>query len=210
MTAPPYVDSPEIGKSQVDFNLSISECQGSRRFSRMKRAVLDGENAPPVDLRYLRKPCSDNKNQSQRSSVISFLASLYESVAETLPDFRDEVDTGIEIAGLDQEDEMDPYATLLGKGHFPSSSSSSKPEDKSKTRLMSKSVKVNLERKPSHGGPEVRFLPPGQMKDMWEQYRQTLKGSCSKPASFATFWRDTCHLLVHVFFLQESLPPSLL
>jgi len=68
----------------------------------MKRAVLAGENAPPVDLRYLRKPHNDTQNQSQRSSVISFLASVYESVAETLPDFRDEVDSGIEIEGFDE------------------------------------------------------------------------------------------------------------
>lgn len=169
----------------------------------MKRAVLAGENAPPVDLRYLRKPHNDTQNQSQRSSVISFLASVYESVAETLPDFRDEVDSGIEIEGFD-EGGLDPYATLLGEGHV-DSSSSSKPQDKSKVRRMSKSVKVNLERKPSQGGPEVRFLPPGQMKDMWEQYRQTVRSSCCKPASFATFWREACPVRAFFFFFLKNL-----
>ena len=78
-------------------NLSLVICHnatspaGSRRFCKLCEAAREGNVAPPVDLRYLKKPTSRIGVSSQvRPDVISYLESIYESVAETLPDFRDE------------------------------------------------------------------------------------------------------------------------
>ena len=54
----------------------------------MKQAALRGDLCAPADLRYLSKPMAKTPSTST-SSVVSFLSSLYESVAETLPDIRD-------------------------------------------------------------------------------------------------------------------------
>ena len=128
------------------------------------------------------------------ASVVSYLMEIYNSVAETLPDFRDDTwDVETSLVSGDVED-GDSYASLLaqkladgpkadhdqgrlGKGR------------KTKIRRMRRSVKVTLERKPDSGGVyEDKWLPPGQMKDHWELYRHSQRGvEC---ASFTTFWRD--------------------
>ncbi|CAK9060112.1 FO synthase subunit 1, partial [Durusdinium trenchii] len=79
-----------------------------------------GEAVPPLDLRYLRKGVPTKGNDGgdgTRGRVVTFLSTIYESVAETLPDARDEP--------RDQEDgdeymtvtlpqaEPDPYATAM-------------------------------------------------------------------------------------------------
>ena len=166
--------------------------RGSRRFNKIKGAVACDEPAPPVDLRYLTKPKAAT-NSEMRGSVASFLTQIYHSVAETLPDFRDEawdVDTTMFAIEEDKE-ETDPYADQIVKGFKdqkvgPSSSKASKK----KTRKMKRSVKMNLARRPETGGLcEERWLPPGQIKDYWEQYKHTHSGS--KCASFTTFWRES-------------------
>ena len=155
----------------------------------MKQAVLQGATVPPADMRYLKKPRSGTGDQSQRAGVVSFLGDLYSSVAETLPDFRDDPEpNGPDVKLLDlkvQNDEMDPYGDAL---QFASASSGNK-EKVTKVRTARGSITINTERKPETGFEE-RWLPPGQMKDMWEQYKLGLSSSLSRPASFALFWRE--------------------
>ena len=125
------------------------------------------------------------------ASVVSYLMEIYHSVAETLPDFRDEtldVETTLVAA---HGDDKDPYSDLLEAQQAPGpvnpKSASSKTKNP-KHRKMRKSVKVNLARKPETGGIyEDKWLPPGQMKDHWELYRQCQRGH--ECASFTTFWR---------------------
>ena len=116
---------------------------------------------------------------------------IYHSVAETLPDFRDEtldVETSL-VAG--NGDDKDPYSDLLAarQAHGPGNPTASPSKTKTpKLRKMRKSIKVNLARKPETGGLyEDKWLPPGQMKDHWELYRQCQRGHAC--ASFSTFWR---------------------
>jgi len=60
---------------------------GSRRFRSLHGAALSGAKAPPVDLRYLTKPCG--RPAVIRSWVVSYLEEIYESEAETMPDMDD-------------------------------------------------------------------------------------------------------------------------
>lgn len=145
------------------------------------------------------------------SSVVSYLTEIYQSIAETLPDFRDDtwdVQTSLELGdGLDKDD----YADLMleqrgdepGPGGKDSAAGSSQKKCKgkgSKTRKMKRSVMVNLDRKAESGGLyEDRWLPPGQIKDHWELYKKRQRGfQC---ASFTTFWRVTWISSQRVCFL---------
>ena len=76
----------------------------------MRTHTANGFPAPPVDIRYLQKPKAQVVAET-RSSVVSFLMEIYLSVAETLPDFRDDsfdVDTTAFAGCLDIEDPDHP------------------------------------------------------------------------------------------------------
>ena len=111
---------------------------------------------------------------------MSYLAALYNSCAETLPDVRDDplsMDEEINVQLL----ETDPYAAagMAAHEHGPEQL----PARQKRERKHWKGVELHSERLKE----EQRFLPPGTMKDHWEQYR--LVSSLSSPASFPTFWR---------------------
>jgi len=120
---------------------------------------------------------------------------VYESVAETLPDYRDEtfdVDTTLVTLKEDITENKDPYAEQLDRGLGPNCHSPSQkvgPNAKNpKLRKKKKHLKLNPKRRPETGGLyEEKWLPPGQMKDIWEQYRHANQGAGY--ASFTTFWR---------------------
>lgn len=63
---------------------------GSQRLSRLWEAARSGATSPPADLRFLTKPKSLTCGSGSTAEVASFLQSLYESVAETLPDVVDD------------------------------------------------------------------------------------------------------------------------
>ena len=67
---------------------------------------------PPCDLRYLRKKGLLSTPKS--AEVHSFLARIYESIAETLPDVRDEPD--VDMGSVKEfRFELDAYAVALQK-----------------------------------------------------------------------------------------------
>ena len=165
---------------------------GSRRFGRMQDAVKNGCEAPPVDLRYLKRPGKGFTNEGT-SSVVSFLSEVYESIAETLPDYRDET---LDVqTTLEQTQQSDGYGQLLTEKSEAEVPSAGKRKERGlkKLRMMKKSVRVNTARKPELGGlREEKWLPPGQMKDYWEMYKLRNRQSLAKCASFTTFWREPC------------------
>ena len=95
---------PVAEPSTSHFNSS-----GVGRCKRLKAAVLRGDARPPVDLRYLARPSQDV--ESNTKEVYSFLQRLYDSVAETLPDVRDE--DGVQTSLQHFENADDPYAKAL-------------------------------------------------------------------------------------------------
>ena len=137
--------------------------------------------SPPVDLRYLCKPRVTERSHEVRADVVSFLSNVYTSCAETLPDVRDDPLSAEEELVLQRpgdSETQDPYAEKLAnmaseKKELPSVQS---------CRKRKKGVEINQLRT-----LEKRFLPPGCMKDYWEQY--VLMSPLAKPASFPTFWR---------------------
>lgn len=185
-----------LGSTQIEqfFTPERFFSTGSRRFSKLKKAASNGDLAPPVDIRYLTKPASA-QNSEAKSSASSFLMQVYESVAETLPDYRDEtfdVDTTLVSLKEDATENKDPYADQLERGLGPNCHSPSKKTGRDaknpKLRKTKRHLKLNLKRRPETGGLyEEKWLPPGQMKDIWEQYRHANQGA--NCASFTTFWR---------------------
>ena len=91
-------------------------CKGSGRFTRLWEAARDGEAAAPVDLRYLKRPNSrvmTDDAASTRGDIFSFLQYVYESQAETLPDFRDELKEELgAVTTIDLSTE-DPYVVEM-------------------------------------------------------------------------------------------------
>lgn len=162
---------------------------------------MDGADTAPVDLRFLaRGQFSDKKGRVEedvRADVASYLSNLYESVAEVLPDIKDDAFDENNVHVL-----KDAYALELNKESESSAGiEAAAPESgaptgptvirKSKPRKMRRGVRLNSDRLPGTaerpGGFEVRKLPPSPMKEYWEQYR--LASPLERPASFPTFWR---------------------
>ena len=143
-----------------------------------------------MDLRYLSQPHARIGTDSSqvRSDICSFLELIYESVAETLPDFRDELggSTGVSI-NLE-----DPYAVELESNTKKRSAEELLEtvdlRPKAKPRKHKGQVQINLSRTSST--IEERWLPPGSMKEYHEQYQ--MHSALEKPGSFPTFWRVPC------------------
>lgn len=132
-----------------------------------------------MDMRYLTRAI--NKEPQATSECVSFLEGIYESVAETLPDLVDssmltsleETPGAVSIrdayaASLDMESGMSQVNVTKKKG----------------PRTTRKGLQVFRDR-----GKEVRFLPPGRMKDYYEQLCANFDGLVKKPPSFPTFYR---------------------
>ena len=156
-------------------NFLMVNRRGSSRVSRIWTAVQSNAPGPPMDARFMLKPKSRVSGDGATASIVSYLQSLYDSVAETLPDIRDDpgVETSLDTGALK---DVDSYSAELteNKGAVV----------KMKTRKRKMSLKLHPERHPDVSGAEVRYLPPGVMRDYWE----TMQSSGHGNASFKTFW----------------------
>ena len=178
---------------------------GSARFRRLSGAAALGKAAPPVDRRYLvtgmnRDPFA--LKSSVKSEIISHLQMLYESVAETLPDVRDdsfEPEDAITVAQEGTDELQDGYAAAISE-----EADSIKPgKGKKKPHRMKKSVAL------LRTSTNVRYLLPGCMKDHFEQMNASRDGSLP-PISFAYFWKvpGLCvtHYMVHCCVTESLFP----
>ena len=144
-------------------------CMGVRpRLARLLRAVFEGKHAPPMDSRYLKKATGVNPRPST-GEVHSYLQSLYDSVAETLPDdLVADFNNGNDDLDLDDDDASSLVIT---------SGLSAKDDD--------------VGRQQSH----VRFLPPGSYYDQFKQYLALGNPSVSFPTFLAIWKQNFGHLL---------------
>ena len=145
--------------------------------------MQSGADGPPMDLRFVRQPRARVAGETASAKVVSYLESLYNSTAETLPDVRDHGE-GVEVQVTKNEDATcDAYAESVPTGglHETSTGSSKKRPRKRKLNL-----EVHAERSAEHMGREVRFLPPGSMRDHFEAMRAL---DSSERVSFKVFWR---------------------
>lgn len=168
---------------------------GSRRFGRLSAAARAGQVVAPADMRYLKKGLptkGDDGAESSRGRVVTFLRQVYESVAETLPDVRDETYDGPTAGDFTvnlPEAEQDPYVRAM---------SGTMDQERLKLKRNSRGVRtqrmglsINTERRPENG-LEKRWLPPGFMKDYYEQFLATekmLNIDSHRQVAFSTFWR---------------------
>ena len=163
--------------------------KGSARFGRFMAAAKKGDILPPTDLRYLKgvPKAQNRKNDTSRARIVSFLMGLYESVAETLPDIRDDTfdpddfpDFDIQVPEL-----MDPYATALGASEAEKETKKNPSQKKPRKRKFA--LTLNTQRRSAH---EIRFLPPGKMKDYYDQMKLAHPTTDDEPAvAFSTFWK---------------------
>ena len=156
---------------------------------------------PPADLRYLRKAASDITAESATGRILTYLQQLYESVAETMPDFRG--DDSVETPAVEFLDgEPDAYAIQLLQRHDGvDDNQSGVPAVVTKKRRNLKSVVIQ---KGMVAEQEERFLPPGaSMRDYWEQMQNE---NPAEKVSFCQFWRVPCFSTAFFgFMLFESL-----
>ena len=142
--------------------------QGSGRFRRLRQAVDNGQASPPIDARYLERPLERLDVESSRAQVVTFLEGLYNSVAETLPDVKDDPEE-ITFEGHAGNDPPDSYVEALNKEDLVTVTAPRGGKKRIRTKI--KSVKITEGRHPQQSGLEIRFLPPGHIKDYWEQLR---------------------------------------
>lgn len=128
---------------------------------------------------------SEKSTDTSRQRIISFLQGVYDSIAETLPDVKDETcDFDTSAVTIDLPETNDPYAAALGSIHIPEATSNA---GMSKVRKHKMSVEFNVSRKHAQ---EERFLPPGHIRDFWEQMKVSEElGANEKHVAFSTFWR---------------------
>ena len=166
---------------------------GSRRFGKLIQAARAKETLPPADMRYLKKGTpskAEKKDDTSRARVISYLQGIYDSVAETLPDVRDDTCDTDPVVTLEVPELVDPYVKAMNEAGgsdeaAPSSGAKRKGDKKVRTRKFS--IQLHTERKHAQ---EDRYLPPGHIRDFWEQMKcsEALTGN-EKPVAFSTFWR---------------------
>jgi len=157
-------------------------------------AARRGDISAPVDLRYLQKGIPKRGNdtsESSRARVVTYLRGVYDSVAETLPDVRDDtcedVDPGAEYMAVElPQADPDPYADAINNQEM---RMKLKPKGKG-IRSKRLGLNLNTQRRPENGY-EKRWLPPGHMRDYFEQFLLTEPDSQAggKPVAFSTFWR---------------------
>ena len=138
-------------------------------------------------MRYLAKAYSQVVPDGPRAAITEYLSQIYDSVAETLPDVRENGFQTTLVENMPPE-LQDTYAEALNSATALEPTGygkvTRKRGRKAKRKLLT--VAVNQDRLPENGGPEVRWLPPGGMKDYFDQFR------VNKPesgGSFVLFWR---------------------
>ena len=145
--------------------------------------------APPVDTRYLSRPfqkIGEQQCAQTRGDIVSFLECIYESIAETLPDFRDELGSasGVVIS-LDDPCAAEMEAQIQASRKRTADQALADVDLRPASKYSkSRQIKVNLDRANSF---EERWLPPGTMTEYYEQYK--LQSGLPKPGSFKSFWR---------------------
>lgn len=136
-------------------------------------------------MRYIRLTL--NKEPAATSECISFLEGIYQSIAETLPEIRDcSISTSLvdSTALLETEDSYRKGVTLKEKNV--TQVINKKFVKRKGPRKFKSGMQVNRDRSETR---EIRYLPPGRMKDYYEMMLSQYSSETAAPASFATFYR---------------------
>ena len=182
---------------------------GQARFDRLREAVDAGKVTPPVDLRFLQSERPKEIDvSSSTSKIVSYLETLYTSVAETLPDHREELADPGDACVMYSLDSMpdDPYAKFVDiqrQLSLHQDMAGGAASSKAKVRKPRKKVKgAALDLNPDKADMEERYLPPGRMMDYYQQFVATLDDESK--ISFVQFWRVWCSNYSHMKFRSTS------
>ena len=133
----------------------------SPRLTSLLKNVMQGKRVPDVDVRYLKK--KKGKQLSNKSGeVFSYLQSLYESVAESLPENDN---TREDFDDSDKEEIKQSNEIILLHGKPDSSDPLTTQQD------------------------NVRYLPPGSMFETYKQYLALQNPHCCF-STFVGVWRE--------------------
>ena len=126
----------------------------------------------------MKKSLDRDRNTELLGDVTDFLHKIYSSIAETLPDVRDDAGGAA--------DDPDSGILELETEYQPGVGVSSKPRKKRRSVVLRDRTL------------ETRFLPPGSMKEYWVQY--TRQSKLKSPASVPCFWRVALAMFQHIGF----------
>ena len=145
------------------------------RMSRLLAAVMCGQRSPPMDPRYIK--AQHAKPALLWGEVHTYLRSLYESAAETMPhdDHSDPVRSPL-------EDEVEGVAESL--------------------RLPSVAARHS-----EHMGNNLRFLPPGTIFEQWRQFIEVGQRRCSFRLFWSVWKKDFDKLLAFRSHTMHSICP---
>lgn len=118
---------------------------------------------------------------------MTFLDQIYNSIAETLPDFKDELGAS---SAVQMNLNNDPYAKVF---HDECADPDLLQRSNPKPRKQKGQVQINLAR--TSKTMEEKWLPPGSMKEYYDQY--VAQSGLEKPGSFPSFWRVSCSAWFH-------------
>ena len=147
-----------------DYAVSVTFSDSDAKELGDMKAVKEGFSKAPADLRFLRR--GGLRIRERTTQVLSFLENVYSSIAETLPDVRDSVRE-------DSAEATDPYCLAL----------SADIGDNTETAKRNRKY-VSVTSSAESSQREVRYLPPGTMREYYEQYLR--QGNLA--VSFKTFW----------------------
>jgi len=147
------------------------------RLVRLLTAVLTGQRSPPLDQRFLEAPHA--KPALLWGEVNSYLQTLYESTAETLP--HDATTANLPSALADEEAEPTDSTP-----HLPSMAA----------RLSEHIV-----------GEELRFLPPGSIFEQWRQYIEVTGQRCGFKLFWSVWKKDFGKRLAFRSHMMHSVCP---
>ena len=145
------------------------------RFVTLYKAVMSGKQSCPLDPRYVVKGSKDAKaiDSAERGEVWTHLSTLYESVAETLPDdtpaTKHEADSDLE------DDAQDLIAIVSAHDSFAIGGAASSSTDTSAAALGTD----------AKAWPR-KYLPPGSVFEQWRQFQAS--GGKAGYKVFRTVW----------------------
>lgn len=127
---------------------------------------------------------------------MTFLEFVYESQAETLPDYRDDpkaVGLSVEVSHSYDAETAGQYKDAYVDALMVTSNSKKSSKNKHKRSVAINPDKLQLEQ---------RWLPPGHMMDWYEQ--MVISEGDAAPVSFSCFWRTWLREFPHLRFRAQS------
>ena len=176
---------------ELDFPVGLEACpSGNGRFDRLWKSVRNGADAPPADLRYLKKGKALLSGEGFNLQSLFILGAIVWVGGRNItrhPWWWCRNHVGLPDMSKEPTDAYVEALTSEGTLQVPAVVCKSAPKPKQKQRKRKHGLDLHVERLPEHSGLPIRHLPPGNMRDYYEQFRAL--DEVGHNISFSTFWR---------------------